>query len=194
MSMIAMWFKKSLIVAVIAALGLSALPFVSVYAQSGTPVTPSASQPSTDRLQKAWSKEQTVFARIGKILDRANTLISKIQSKLDDAKAKGADVSSVQTALDAFSTAVKNVQPIYAEIQAIIQTHAGFDASGNVTDPTQALQTVQDFHSKVMEIRQIGLRETGKALREAIKAFRQANKSNQSATPTPSSFLLGTNG
>jgi uncharacterized protein YoxC len=192
MSMIAMWFKKSLIVAVIAAMGLSALPFVSVYAQSANPpVTPNAGQPSSDRLQKTWSKEQTVDARIGKILDRANGLITKIQTKLDDAKGKGKDVSSVQTALDAFSTAVKNVQPIYAEIQAIIQSHAGFDASGNVTDPTQALQTVQDFHAKVTEIRQIGLKETGKALREAIKAFRQANPP---ATPTPSSSSGGTNG
>jgi len=186
MSMIAMWFKKSLIVAVIAAIGLSTLPFINAYAQSANPpVTPNAGQPSNDRLQNVWSKEQTIYARIGKILDRANGLITKIQTILDAAKAKGKDVSSVQTALDAFSAAVKNVQPIYADLQEIIQSHAGFDASGNVTDPTQALQTVKDVRSKFEEIRQVGLRETGKALREAIKAFRQAN---QPATPTPSSF------
>ena len=47
MSTITIWFKKSLIVAIIAALSLSALPFVSAYAQSPTPVTPTApGQPS----------------------------------------------------------------------------------------------------------------------------------------------------
>ena len=154
MSMITMWFKKSLIVSVMAAMGLSALPFVNAYAQSANPpVTPVPGQPSNDRLQKAWTKAQTVYAQIGKILDGANTSITKIQTKLDDAKAQGKDVSSVQTALDAFSAAVKNVQPIYADLKTIIQSHSGFDASGNVTDPTQALQTVQDFKSKSEEIR-----------------------------------------
>ena len=185
MSMIAIWLRKSLIVAAIAAIGLSALPFVNAYAQSATPpVTPTPGQPSSDKLQKAWTKEQTIYARIGKILDSANSMISKIQTRLDAAKAKGKDGSAVQTALDAFSTAVQNVQPIYADLQTITQTHAGFDASGNVTDPTQALQTVQDFRSKAEAIRQAGVREAGKALREAMQAFRQAN---QPATPAPSS-------
>jgi hypothetical protein len=192
MSMIAMWFKKSLIVAVIAAIGLSALPFVSAYAQSANPpVTPNAGQPSSDRLQAAWAKEQTVYARIGKLLDRANTVISKIQARLVKEQAKGKDVSAVQTALTAFSTAIKNVQPIYAQMQTIIQTHAGFDASGNVTDPTQARQTVQDFHAQVTQFRQLGLKAARQALHDALQAFRQ---SNQPVTPTPSSSLGGTSG
>ena len=184
MSTITIWFKKSLIVAIIAALGLSALPFVSVYAQSPTPVTPTApGQPSTDRLQKAWSKEQDAYNKLAKVINGASGMISNIQTKIDAAKAKGKDVASVQSALDAFSTAVKNVQGIYASIQSIVQTHAGFDAAGNVTDPTQALQTVQDLHTQLASIRQAGVREAGKALRDAIKAFRQANPP---ATPTPS--------
>ena len=57
MSMIAMWFKKSLIVAVIAALGLSALPFVSAYAQSANPpVTPG--QPSSDGCKRLGQKSR----------------------------------------------------------------------------------------------------------------------------------------
>src|ERR1700690_3374137 len=115
MSTITIWFKKSLIVAIIAALGLSALPFVSVYAQSPTPVTPTApGQPSTDRLQKAWSKEQDAYNKLAKVINGASGMISNIQTKIDAAKAKGKDVASVQSALDAFSTAVKNVQGIYA--------------------------------------------------------------------------------
>jgi len=184
MSMIVTWFKKILIMAIMAVVGLSAFPLVNVYAQSANPpATPGKGQSSNDKLQKAWAKEQTVYARIGKILDGANNLVSKIQARLDEAKAKGQDTSSVQSALDAFSSAVKTVQPIREEMQATVQSHAGFDATGNVTDPAQALQTVQDFHSKVESIRQSGLQEAGKALREAVKAFRQANPP---ATPAPS--------
>ena len=95
--------------------------------------------------KKPGEKSGASVVRIGKILDGADTLISEIQSKLDDAKAQGKDVSAVQTALDAFSAAVKNVQPTYSDMQTIVQSHSGFDASGNVTDQTQALQTVQSF-------------------------------------------------
>jgi chaperonin cofactor prefoldin len=185
MSKIAMLFKKNLILLAITAMGLSTIPFVTAYAQSPTPpATPTQGQTLTDRLQKAWAREQTIYTRIGNILNRASSLISKIQTRLDDAKTKGKDVSSVQTALDAFSTAVQNVQPIYTSMGTIIQSHSGFDASGNVTDTIQALETVQSLRVKFVEIRQVGLREAGKALREAIQAFRQAN---QSATPTPTS-------
>ena len=89
MSMIAMWFKKSLIVAMIAAMGLSALPFVNAYAQSpNPPVTPAPGQPSSDKLQKAWAREQTIYTRIGKIFNRANSMVSKIQTKLNDAQSQ----------------------------------------------------------------------------------------------------------
>lgn len=192
MSMIAMWFRKSLIVAVIAAMGLGALPFVNVYAQSANPpATPVPGHASSDRLQKAWAKDQTAYTRIGKILNDASSLISKIQTRLDDAKAKGKDVSAVQTALNAFSTAVNNVQPIYANLQTIVQSHSGFDELGNVTDPTQALQTVQNFKSNAEQIWQAGLQEARKALHDAMQAFRQ---SNRSATPTPSSSSGGASG
>ncbi len=187
--MIATWFKKSLIVAVITAMGLSALPLASVYAQSPTPVTPTTTPSSTDRLQNAWSRQQKIYARIGTMLGRVNGTISKIQTRLDDLQAKGKDVSSIQTALDAFSTAIKNVQPIYTAMQAIVQTHAGFDASGNVTDPVQARQTVQSMRTEFQQLRQVGLRDARQALRQAIQAFRQANSS--SPTPTPSSALSG---
>ena len=192
MSMIVISIKKSLIVAIVAAMGLSALPFVNAYAQSANPpVTPTPGQPSADKLQKLWARDQTAYAQVGKILNGTDSLISKIQTKLDDAKSKGKDVSSVQTALDAFSAAVKNVQPTYSEMQTIIQSHSGFDASGNVTDPTQALQTVQGFKSNAEEIRQAGVSEAGKALHEAIKAFHQANPP---ATPTPAPSSGGASG
>ena len=183
MSMIAVGFRKSLIVALLAALSLAGLPFEGAAAQTAQPpATALPVQPSSQRLQTAWAREQTAFARIGAILDRASGLISRIQSRLDKAQAKGKDVSAVQSALNAFAQAVKNVQPIYAQMQTLVQAHAGFDTSGNVTDPAQALQTVRDFHAQALQFRQAGLREAGKALRQTIQELRQRN---QPATPSP---------
>ena len=62
-------------------------------------------------------------------------------------------------------------------MQTTVQSHAGFDASGNVTDPVRLFKPSRILRLKLLEIRQVGVREAGKALREAIKAFRQANHS-----------------
>ncbi len=181
---ITMWFKKTLLVALIAALGGVSVPLVDAYAQSPQP--PVASTPSsisTTRLSQIWAREQSIYNRIGNLLNRADTLISKIQDKLDQAKANGKDVSSVQSALDEFAAAVKAVHPIYESAKGIIASHQGFDNSGQVTDPVQALATVKDLHQKLLDIRNTGVREAGKALRDAIQAFCQQNA--PTSTPTP---------
>src|SRR5258708_1411124 len=185
MSAIAIWLKKSFVVAAVAAISLSAMPIAGAYAQSpNPPVMPVPGQTVTDRLQRAWAREQAVYTRIGNLLQRADTLVSRIQNKIDQAKANSKDVSALQAALDAFSAALKDVHPIYESMNGIVTSHQGFDSSGNVTDPTKALETVKDVRAKLMEIRQTGIRDATKALHDAIQAYRQANPS---ATPIPSS-------
>ncbi len=179
MSKIVMWLKKTLLIGVVASLGLSALPLASVYALSPND-TPTPTQISNDKLQQIWAKEQLVYAKIGTLLDRADLMIPKIQALIDKAKQNGKDVSAVQAALDAFSNAVKQAHPIYESAKGIIASHQGFDDTGAVTDPTKALETVKDLRNKFLEIRQV-IGDTGKNLRQAIKDFRAANQ----PTPTP---------
>src|SRR5262249_22926534 len=137
--------------------------------------TPSAGPTSQERLQRAWAREQTMYSRIGDLLNRADAMVSNIQDRIDQARSNGKNVSQVQSALDAFSAALKDVHPIYAGMNGLMTSHQGFDASGNVTDVDQAYQTVQAVHAKFMEIRATGIRETARALRQAIQAYRQAN-------------------
>ena len=176
MMIIKMFFKKTVLlalVAVLATVGVASLPLVSVAAQGANDPTPPPAgqvQVSNEKLEKVWAHQLKLYERMGK----ADELVTKIQKLLDRASANGKDVSAVQTALDAFKAALKNAQPTYESIKGIINSHQGFDANGKVTDPAQAKETVKAMHDKLQEIK-TAMDGTGKALREAIQAFREAN-------------------
>ncbi|MCL4530895.1 MAG: hypothetical protein M1282_15980 [Chloroflexi bacterium] len=187
MSTITMWFRKTLLVGLVAVLGLVSAPLANVYAlgqfDTGTPPTPTQTTTPTDRLQRAFSREQTIYGKLGKLLNNAGTRISKFQNLINKAKTNGKDVSNLQSALDAFSSAVTQAQSIYNDAQSLIASHPGFDASGNVTDQTTALQTVRDLRGKLREIRQTVL-PPFRALRQEIRAYREENSPNN-VMPAP---------
>ncbi len=171
-------FKKTVLFALVAALGLASLPFVSAAAAgpTSTPMPPQG-QLSSERLERIWARQLRRYERFG----RADELVDRVQLLIDRAKAKGKDVSAVQAALDAFKAALKNAQPIYESAKGIVNSHQGFDANGKVTDPVNAQETVLAMRGKFKEIKD-ALNGTGKALRDAIRAFREANRQTQ---PTP---------
>jgi hypothetical protein len=188
MSMIVMWLKKTWMVALVSAFCFGAIPVASVFALepfgSITP-TPPTMQPS-DRLERAWAKEKEIFNKLGLFFNNSDPIITKVQGLINKAKAKGKDTAALQSALDAFSEAVKQAEPIYQSIEGIVNSHQGFDENGNVTDQTQALAIVKDMREKFMEIRQL-LLDHRKALRDAIKTFREGNKPSITPSPTQNS-------
>jgi hypothetical protein len=164
-------FKKTILFALVAALGLASLPFVSVSAAGMyDPPVPPQKQLSNERLERIWARQLRRYERFG----RSDELVAKAQKLIDRAKANGKDVSSLQTALDAFAAALKKAQPIYESTKGIVNSHQGFDNTGKVTDPVKAQETVLDLRAKFQEIK-IAMNGTGKALREAIREFRAAN-------------------
>lgn len=175
-----MLFKKTVMWALIAALGLASLPVFGVSALgTNDPTPPPQGQIVNDRLQLVWARQLRIYERMGKV----DSFTEKAQNLIDRAKENGKDVSAVQTALDAFTAAAKNAKPIYESMNGIVTSHQGFDANGNVTDPAKAKETVQAMREKFQAIRD-AMNGTGKALREAIKAFREANP-RPWKTPTP---------
>src|SRR5258706_7260399 len=110
--MIKMFFKKSVLlalVAVLATLGAASLPLVSAAAQGANDPTPPRAvqgQISNERLERVWARQLKIYERIGK----ADEFVTKVQNLLDRATAKGKDVSAIQSALDAFKAALKNAQ------------------------------------------------------------------------------------
>jgi hypothetical protein len=173
-----LFFNKSVLLAIVAALIVAALPFVSASAAGPyDPPTPQSGQITNERLEKIWAHQLRVYNRMG----HADELIARIQRLIDRAKANGKDVSAVQAALDAFAAAVKEAHPVYESMKGIVNSHQGFDSNGKVTDSIKALETITAMHEKIQEIKTT-LNGTGKVLREAIKAFRQANPRPQPTT------------
>ncbi len=172
--------------ALIAALGLAAMPFVSAFAAGNNdPTTPPApsGQISNEKLEQVWARQLHTYERIGNGFDRVDSFTENAQRLIAKAKANGKDVSAVQAALDAFEAAVKEAHPVYESAKGIINSHQGFDANGKVTDPEKAKETVKAMHAKLQEIK-TAMNGTGKTLREAIKAFREANpRPHPTSTP-----------
>ena len=169
-------FKRMILIALVAVLSLSVLPISSVSASGlrddATP--PAKKEQSGERLEKVWARALRVNERVGKRFEQADKVIVRIQTLMDKANEKGMDTTAIQSALDAFSASVAEARPIYESAQAVIATHAGFDANGKVVDAEKALATVKSLGESLKEIR-AQTTDKGKALREAIKAFREAN-------------------
>lgn len=174
--MISMLFRKIVLAVTITVLALAA-PLAGVRAAGlNDPADPPVNdQVSNERLEEIWARELRAFERLGKGFERIDAVVEKIQGRLDKAAANGRDVSAIQAALDAFEVAVEDALPIYESAAEIVNSHAGFDESGKVTDAAQAQETVKALGDKLKEIRQ-AMGGTYKALRQAIKAFREANK------------------
>lgn len=170
-----LFFKKTVLFALVAALGLASLPFVSASAAGAyDPTVPPQKQPTTEKLEQVWARQLERYERMGQRFERSDEFIAKAQKLIDRAKSNGKDVSALQTALDAFEAAVQKAHPIYESAKGIVNSHQGFDANGKVTDPAKAQETIKAMHAKFQEIK-ADMNGTGKALHEAIRAFREAN-------------------
>ena len=169
-------FKKTLLLALVAALMVASLPLVGVSAagvDDPNPPQPDG-QASNERLERVWARQLRLYEKIGNGFERDEEFTGKVQKLIDRAKENGKDVSAVQAALDAFESALKDVHPVYESGKGIVNSHQDFDENGKVTDPEKAKETVQAMGEKLKEIKD-AMGGTGKALREAVKAFREAN-------------------
>lgn len=177
--------RKTLVIAVISALALAAMPFTGVSAMGQKdPVTPPAEKVTNERLEQAWARQLKAYDRLGKGFEHADDFIAKAQNLIDRASQNGKDVTALQAALDAFEASVEQARPIYESAGKIVKSHQGFDEKGQVTDAELAKETVRLMGEKLKEVK-AAMDGTGQALREAIKAFREANpRPRPTATPT----------
>ena len=178
-----MLFKKTVLLALVAALAVASLPFVRVSAAGADDPQPPSGPVTNGKLEQVWARQQRAYEKLGKGFDRADDFTARAQQLIDRSKENGKDVSALQAALDAFESAIKEAHPIYEGGKGIINSHQGFDANGKVTDAEKAKETVQAMHDKLQEVK-AAMNGTGKALREATRDFRQANP-RPAKTQTP---------
>jgi hypothetical protein len=165
-------FKKTILVALAAALVFAAFSMTNAFAQGKNPPK---GEVSNEKLEQAWARQLKNYERIGKGFEDTDAQIAKFQERLDKAAANGKDVTALQAAVDAFESTLESAKPTYNGINGIVNSHQGFDANGKVTDREMAKATVQEMRTKLQELKS-AMGGTGKALREAMKAFREANK------------------
>ena len=164
--------NKMILAVMTAALVFAAFPVTSAYAQDENPPKPEL---SNERLEKIWARELKAYERLGKGFADIDGAIAKFQARIDKASANGKDVTALQSALDAFETALKTAKPTYDSMSRLVSVHQGFDANGKVIDAELAKSTVKEVGAKLKAVKE-SMGGTGKALREAMKAFREANK------------------
>lgn len=167
-------FKKTVLMAMVAALAVASLPLVSASAAPSTDDPLPQREVSAERLENIWARQLRLYEKIGNGYDRSDNFIEKVQMLIDKAGENGKDVSAIQAALDAFEKATKDAHPLYESAKGIINSHQGFDNDGKVTDIEKAKETVKSMGEKLKEIKG-AMGGTGRALHEAIKDFREAN-------------------
>ena len=177
-----MLFKKMTLAALVFALILAAFPLTGVFAagQADDPLPPADGYP---RLEKAWARMNHRYERTGKFFDKSDELADKADRMIERLKEAGEPTAELEAALAAYQEAVKQAQPIYESCKGIIASHRGFDSDGKVTDPAQAIQTIGDLGSKLMEVHE-AMNGTARDLVELMKSIRDAHKP---ATPAAES-------
>ena len=185
------WLKTGVIALLTAALGLSALAFLptAVFAQTPTPNAPQSSPADkaakrAQRLENAFSRENQWLSTQATNLQRMGQIASKGQDLIDKAKAKGFDVSALQSALNTFKSQIPTAQGLHDKASGILSTHSGFDANGKVTDAAAATQTVKDARQNLGDAHRT-MRTAAVDLRGAIRTFRSEHKGQLKSTPAP---------
>ena len=152
------------VIAAVAALGL---PGATVYAappaQGGI------------RLENLLKREQIILNNQQQRVELSNQVVTAAQTWIGNLQARGKDVSALQSALAAFQSGIAQAQGSLNTAQSTLNAHAGFDASGKVTDAAQALNTLKQAGRAE---RQFHLTITQATLdfRQAVRQYLQANK------------------
>lgn len=156
------------------------IPTSIVYAQSEEPP---AQTEGNDRWARrlAWlyQKELKLLDRQQERLENTAQVAGKVEEMISKAREKGLDVSALEAALQDYQAGVAEAQMEHNEAAEILETHAGFDENGNVTDIQAAKETVREAHKHLMQAHRT-LEQNARQLRMAIRQWlREQRKDNQ---------------
>ena len=125
--------KKSTAIALLLAVGMAAFSVSSVFAAGTSPTTSTTTSANVD-LQANWKYEVANNAA-------ESNFVNQLDRTLDLSKSAG-DLSTLH---GREARVMRDANMVLSQEQGLITAHTGFDASGNVTDQTQASQTVEQL-------------------------------------------------
>jgi hypothetical protein len=183
MKKITQLFKKFTLVFLVLVVVMAAIPLADASAAGlNEEPAPTANGSTNFRLEKGWHQQQRVYQRQERLLDEADNFIQRINNLIDRAEEKGWDISSVQAALDDFTAAIPAAQASHEKGAAIIASHAGFNANGQVVDRTQAVETVKAL-AQVIKDSRTSMDGSAQALHKALRDFRLTHHPVKNPTP-----------
>jgi hypothetical protein len=141
----------------------------TIHAQAAAPRT--VPTPDGQKLEQFYDRLIRASGDQGKRLELSDKAAAAAQHWIDGLKAKGQDVSALESALSAFNAGIASAKGSHTTGAGILATHAGFDGAGNVTDLQLARATVE---TAAANLRQAHLTITQATMdfRNAVRAWR----------------------
>lgn len=133
--------------------------------------------------QNRLTREQKWLALQQTRLDDANKIVGLVQTYINNQNAKGQDTSALVAALATYQQQLATAQASHTNAANLLSAHAGFDNNGNVTNPTQAHQTLVDAHQALLDAHNV-LNQAGTDLHKALDAYRDTHKPTPVPAPT----------
>ncbi len=147
MSKMSVFVKGSLIAAVVA-LAFSSVAFAKGKNTKAPTAPATSSQVSMQLIQNSWKDELAWLNIDNAVLSRIDQVVERVASRLD--KDAGKHPERLSTKLEVM---FNETQSLLSKAESVASAHAGFDASGAVTDQSQALKSVQALGAYLDELR-----------------------------------------
>lgn len=147
-------------------------------------VTPTAAQSARaeERLERLLTREQHLLTHQQDRLDHSGEAIARTERFVADQKAQGKDPSAIESALAQFKAAVASARTHHDTAKALLDAHAGFDASGKVADQAQAKVTLRDA-GRAQRLFHLTMRRGSVNLQTTVAEYRLLNRAERTATP-----------
>lgn len=155
-----------------------AIPTGTVAAASpGQDVTPPGEEIKglrTQILERRYQMLLRLSERQGNMFEHSEQLVARMEKMIARLQEMGKDTAALEAALAEYQGQVALAQESHAEAIIILNTHAGFDENGKVTDIEKARETVNSAGEALRSSRQTMVAAM-RNLRQAVKEWREAN-------------------
>ena len=108
-------------------------------------------------------------------IDFAQANAELIEEFIQDEQDKGFDTSALEAALNELQAKIGEAQTLHAAAAQTLDEKAGFDENGEVVDPQQARDTLENAHHSMQDARQTLLRAQ-QDFRQALRDYRQGKR------------------
>jgi hypothetical protein len=155
-----------------------AFPVQSVFAASlaQTTATPAPGavqqQPNLARLEKLYQAELKQLDRQTKMLTTVNNGITRFENFITNQKENGKDPQKLVDLLAKFRTELSKAQAAHDKAAGVLTAHAGFDASGKITDAQLAKTTLKDGEVSLNQARR-GLIKMAAQIKNVMKRVKK---------------------